>query len=206
MPGQDVVSPSLASIPARTGERPVARVSTDARDRVAARLGRGDRAIVHELYEEHGSRVVSYLAHVLRDRAAAEDVCQEVFVEVWRKGGAYDPNRGPVRNWIMTIARTRAIDTLRKRVPEPRDPSAPGADIADAAASVEALDERWRMAALLDELSPDQAAVLKLRFHAGMSQSEISEVMDVPIGTVKTRMARALERLRGLMLAEEGRP
>jgi RNA polymerase sigma-70 factor (ECF subfamily) len=170
--------------------------------RVIARLHRGDEAAVHELYAEHGSRVVSYLASVLRDRAAAEDVCQEVFLEVWRKGSAYDPERGAIGAWIMTIARTRAIDHMRKRVPEPRDVGSPGSPIAetpDPAAAVEALDERWRVAGLLGELPEDQATVLRLRFHAEMSQSEIAATLGVPIGTVKTRMARALIRLRDLL-------
>ncbi len=207
MPVVDAPIPVLVSASSRPLERAPVRMSFGSGERLEARLARGDRAAVHELYEEHGGRVVSYLAHVMRDRAAAEDVCQEVFVEVWRKGSSYDPSRGTVGAWIMTIARTRAIDSMRKRVPEPRDTSAPGSAVpepADPAAAVEALDERWRMATLLDELPRDQATVLRLRFHADMSQAEIADSLGLPLGTVKTRMARALGKLRSLMDEGEG--
>jgi RNA polymerase sigma-70 factor (ECF subfamily) len=202
MPVADVATALSMDFSANAVERPASRMTVYATDRVTDRLARGDRAAVHEIYAEHGARVMSYLAHVMRDRGAAEDVCQEVFVEVWRKGAAYDPERGTMGAWIMTIARTRAIDHMRKRVPEPRDTSEPGSTVverSDPAASVEALDERWQMATLLDELPPDQATVLRLRFHEDMSQTEIADTLRVPLGTVKTRMARALGKLRSHM-------
>jgi RNA polymerase sigma-70 factor (ECF subfamily) len=180
----------------------VSQMTVSAPEGVAERLGRGDRATVHELYAEYGSRVLSYLSHLMRDRQTAEDVCQEVFVEVWRKGASYDPARGTPGAWIMTITRARAIDHMRKRVPEPRDTTEPGAsgvERSDPAASVEALDEHWQMATLLDELPRDQAAVLRMRFHGDLSQTEIADALGIPLGTVKTRMARALGKLRSLM-------
>lgn len=187
-------------MPAAAGvRRPEARVTLRTGGRLAARLRRKDPAAVTELYEQHGARVLSYLAHVLGDRATAEDVCQEVFIEAWRKGGSFDPSRAGAGTWLMTIARSRAIDQLRRRVPEPSEGVTGGAALADRedpTASVEALDERWRMAVHLDTLPPEQAVVLRMRFHGGMSQSEIAEALDVPLGTVKTRMATALNKLR----------
>lgn len=193
---------SLPGTAAQFADRRAEPLTHGPQDGVGERLASGDQSVVHELYAEHGSRVMSYLAHAMRDRQAAEDVCQEVFVEVWRKGAAYDSARGTTGAWIMTIARARAIDHMRKRVPEPRDTTEPSAALVeefDPAASVEALDERWQMATLLDELPQDQAAVLRLRFHADLSQTEIADMLGVPLGTVKTRMARALGKLRGLM-------
>lgn len=209
MPTADAAATTLHPAAAATARWRPARLTppADADRGLVARLQRGDQSAVQELYVEHGGRVVSYLAYVLRDRVAADDVCQEVFVEVWRKGGSYDPDRGSLNGWIMTIARTRAIDQLRKRVPEPRDTTIPGAAVVepeDPAAAMEVVDDRWRMAALLDELPAEQATTLRLRFHGDMSQSEIAEAMDVPLGTVKTRMARALKRLRELMDDEGG--
>ena len=179
----------------------------DSGRRLASRLRRRDPAALTELYEAHGSRVFSYLNHVLGDRATAEDICQEVFVEAWRKGARFDPDRGGAGTWLMTIARSRAIDQMRRRVPEPRESLTGGAALADTedqSASVEVLHERWRMAVHLDRLPDEQAAVLRMRFHGGLSQSEIAEATGIPIGTVKTRMATALNRLRDFMDEEEG--
>jgi RNA polymerase sigma-70 factor (ECF subfamily) len=169
-------------------------------------LRRKDPAALRRLHAAHGGRVLAFLVQALGDRATAEDVFQEVFLEAWRKGARYDPSRAAPGTWLMTIARSRAIDQLRRRLPEPDEDVTRGealGDTEDPSARVEALHERWRMAALLDRLPPHQAAVLRMRFHGGMSQSEIAEASGLPIGTVKTRMAAALNRLRELV-DEEG--
>jgi RNA polymerase sigma-70 factor, ECF subfamily len=157
------------------------------------------------VYEEYGPTVLGYLTNVLGDRGAAEDVHQQVFLEVWQRAPAYDPERGSVLTWVMTIARSRAIDELRRRVPEPRDPNGAPALVADQdpAASPEALVERWRVAHLLSRLRPDEAELLRMRFYEGLSQSEIAERTGIPLGTVKMRMVAALRRLRGLIEEEE---
>jgi RNA polymerase sigma-70 factor (ECF subfamily) len=175
--------------------------------RLAAGLRRKDPAAIREMHETHGGRVLAFLVQALGDRATAEDVCQEVFLEAWRKGSRYDPRRAGPGTWLMTIARSRAIDQLRRRVPEPDEDLTRGegrADTEDPGARVEALHERWRMAAYLDRLPPEQAGVLRMRFHAGMSQSEIAETTGLPLGTVKTRMAGALNRLREMVDEEDG--
>lgn len=171
---------------------------------LTAGLRRGDPDALAEIHRRYGGVVVSYLRTTLRDPGAAEDVHQEVFLEVWRRGSSFDPARASLGTWIMVIARSRAIDHLRKRIPEPRDPQGAGAlmrEDEDPSQSPDTLIERWRLAVLLAELPDDQARILRMRFHGGFSQSEIAERTGIPLGTVKTYMVRGLRRLRELMEA-----
>ena len=147
-----------------------------------------------------GPRPSACLLRLLGDRAAAEDVQQQVFTEVWRRAGDYDPRRAGLLTWVLTIARSRAIDHLRRRVPEPRDPQLP--DPRTVPADADALLERWRVAHLLGRLPENERALLRLRFYDELSQSEISAATDIPIGTVKARMVRGLTRLREMIEAE----
>ena len=162
---------------------------------------------LEKMYDEYAPTVLGYLINVLRDRGVAEDVHQQVFLEVWQRVPSYDPKRASVLTWIMTIARSRAIDELRRRVPEPRDPGKP--DVIglvqdhDPEGSPDALVERWRVAHLLSKLRPEERELLRMRFFEGLSQSEIAERTDIPLGTVKMRMVGALRRLRDLVDEEE---
>lgn len=172
---------------------------------LTAGLRRGDPETLAEIHRQYGGVVLGYLRRALRDPGAAEDVHQEVFLEVWRRGSAFDPERASLGAWIMMIARSRAIDHLRKRVPEPQDPQGPeGAAMReddDPSRSPDALVERWRLAVLLARLPEVEARILRMRFHEGFSQSEIAERTGIPLGTVKTHMVRGLGRLRDMMEA-----
>ncbi|NLT07757.1 MAG: sigma-70 family RNA polymerase sigma factor [Solirubrobacterales bacterium] len=173
--------------------------------RFVARLHRRDRRALDEVYAEYAPTVFGYLVNTLRDRGAAEDVHQQVFLEVWQRAPDYDPDRATLLTWIMTIARSRAVDELRRRVPEPRDPG-DGHELAadpDPELSPDALIERWRVAHLLSRLRPEESELLRLRFYEGLSQSEIAERTGVPLGTVKMRMVSALRRLRELIEDED---
>ncbi len=157
--------------------------------------------------EAHGSTLLGYLTQLLPDRATAEDVLQLVLLEVWQRASTYDPERSGLLTWVLTIARSRAIDQLRRRVPEPLDPVALAAK-ADgawpAASENERLLEEWRIAGLLARLPREESSLLRLRFYDGLSQSEISERTGVALGTVKARMVNGLSQLRELLEAEEG--
>jgi RNA polymerase sigma-70 factor (ECF subfamily) len=155
---------------------------------------------VRELYALHGRTTFGLLLRMLGDRGAAEDVQQQVFLEAWQRADRYDPARGTLVAWLVTIARARAIDHLRRHVPEPRDPAAAVA-LADGAEEtrIDDLLEHWRLVALLDRLPPDEADLLRRRFYLEQSQTEIAEATGVPLGTIKTRMTRALRRLRDLL-------
>ena len=164
---------------------------------LAARLVAEDRGAIAELYDRHGVAVFAFLLKTLRDRPAAEDVQQQVFLEAWQRAPAYDPARGGLLTWLMMIARSRAIDHLRRRVPEPAGALAelagPGEESVD---EVERLVERYRVASLLSQLHPEEARILRMRFYDDLSQTEIAARTGIPLGTVKMRMARALERMR----------
>jgi RNA polymerase sigma-70 factor (ECF subfamily) len=171
--------------------------------RLVKRLRRRDPDALREVYERYGRTTFGLLVRTLGDRAAAEDVQQVVFLEVWQRAERYDPGRGSLLTWILTIARSRAIDHVRRHVPEPRDP-------ASAVALVESVDEarmdelveQWHLAHLLGRLDPAESDVLRRRFYLGQSQSEIAEATGIPLGTVKSRMASGLGRLRHLVEAE----
>jgi RNA polymerase sigma-70 factor, ECF subfamily len=174
--------------------------------RLADRLGRRDPAALTELHARFGRVVMGFLVRTLGDHAAAEDVFQQVFFQAWERGSAYDPRRAPPLAWLMAIARSRALDQMRRRVPEPRDPAGALALLegeTDVAATVDALVEQWRFADLLARLPHDEADVLRRRFYDGLTQREIAAATGMPLGTVKMRMVQALGRLRGMIDAEE---
>jgi RNA polymerase sigma-70 factor (ECF subfamily) len=156
-------------------------------------------------YDECAPRIRRYLTHVLRDEHAAEDVLQQVMLEGWQRSASYDPARGSRMTWLMTIARSRAIDYLRRQVPEPHDPQTTTAMIDRVAAEEVAADRlagQAALAQLLRRIPVEEAELLRMRFHLDMTQSEIAEATGIPLGTVKMRMVAALRRLREMLDAE----
>lgn len=188
---------------------PARRCPERAELRLAARLRDGDPNALADIYRQYGATTFGYLVRVLHDRGAAEDVQQQVYTELWRRAGEFDPERAGLLTWTMTITRSRAIDYLRRRVPEPRDPDVAARTI-EAGQGVEAesdaLADRWRMAHYLGRLPDDERVLLRLRFYEELSQTEIAERTGVALGTVKARMVRGLRRLREMIETEEGAP
>jgi len=167
-----------------------------------------DPAALREIYDRFGRITFGFLLRALSDRGAAEDVQQQVFLEVWRRSDRFDPERGRLLTWVMTITRSRAIDHQRRRVPEPIDPQA-AATTGDvwsvgAEGEIEALAEQWRMRGLLDRLPASESELLRLRFYGELTQSEIAAREEIPLGTVKTRMFNGLQRLREMIDEENG--
>lgn len=174
--------------------------------RLGARLRERDPAALREAYERFGRVTFGFLLKAIGDRGGAEDVQQQVFLEVWRRADRYDPERGSLLTWVMTIARSRAIDHLRRRVPEPVDPDT-AAGVSESGGgeeAVEELAERWRLRGLLDRLPAAESELLRLRFYGELTQSEIAASREIPLGTVKTRMFNGLRRLREMIEEEEG--
>ena len=198
MPVDALTLPAPASTPAVGDDR--RRRPDRSERRLTARLRAGDPDALADAHAAYGAATFGLLVGMLGDRAAAEDVQQQVFTEVWRRAGDYDPRRAGLLTWVLTIARSRAIDHLRRRVPEPRDPQRP--DARTVASGDDALLERWRVAQLLSRLPESERALLRLRFYDELSQSEISTATGIPIGTVKARMVRGLTRLREMIEAE----
>jgi RNA polymerase sigma-70 factor (ECF subfamily) len=153
---------------------------------------------VADLYSQYGAASYGVLLRTLRDRDDADDVQQQVFAEVWRRAQQYDPSRASLLTWILTIARSRAIDHLRKRVPEPvpTDEMVRLTADGDAAPEADLALDRWRAIELLAILPDHERELLRLRFYEELSQTEIAARLDLPLGTVKARMVRALRKLR----------
>jgi RNA polymerase sigma-70 factor (ECF subfamily) len=171
--------------------------------RIAAGLRRRDPDAVRALYAEYGPGALALLHDAIRDRAAAEDVYQQVLLEAWLRGRSFDPARASLRTWLATIARSRAIDHLRHRVPEPHDPSGAYADGrrlgGDACEPVAQLVDRVTLEQLMGRLTPEETEVVRLRWQVGLSQRQIAAHTGVPLGTVKSRTASALRRLRAML-------
>jgi RNA polymerase sigma-70 factor (ECF subfamily) len=153
-------------------------------------------------------RVYGLAMTVLNDSAAAEDVAQETFARAWRHAGAYDPRRGPVATWLLTIARNLAIDTLRLRRADPVEPDmlvsmqgmSPEAGPEERA--LKGVDAQRLRHALL-ELPLDQRRALVLAAFYGKTAREIGESENVPLGTAKTRIRTAMIKLREALQVED---
>jgi RNA polymerase sigma-70 factor (ECF subfamily) len=180
------------------------RPERNGEDALAARLQSDDPGAMDALWGEYGDTVYAVAMRSLRDPAAAEDVRQQVFAELWERRSSYDPERGPVRAWVLTIARSRTIDHLRRRRPVPSEPEAFDRLEAPARAedTPEAVVDRVGVAEVLRRIPAEEAGLLRMRFYDGLSQTEIAARTDIPLGTVKMRMVQALDRLRGLLEAE----
>lgn len=165
---------------------------------IGARLNQGDPRAFEEAYRALGPLVLSYLGRYVPP-PDIEDVLQRVFYELWRAHDRYDPEQS-LRGWVLGIARKRAIDHLRKRrdvvVPLDAMRGITGDDGRDIAERLAWADE---VRSALDLLPARQREVLELAYFDGYTQSEIALALDIPLGTVKTRTARGLQRLAGLL-------
>lgn len=171
------------------------------------RVSERDEQAFADLYNATSRVVFGIVLRVLRNRAQAEEVAQEVYLEVWRTAVRFDVARGTASAWLNMIAHRRAVDWVRSQerrtVRDRRYTDADGGtDLPDASVAVVALDEAARVRRALGELSETQRRALVLAYFDGHSQREVAEILGVPLGTVKTRTRDALRRLRGIFEAE----
>jgi RNA polymerase sigma factor (sigma-70 family) len=146
------------------------------------------------------ARVYGLVITIVRDPGTAEDVAQEAFVRAWRHAGTYDPRRGRVATWLLTIARNAAIDAMRVRRPEPLDPEVVAGRLQQAGDDAPA-DERDRVRAALAELPEGQRRALFMAAYLGRTSAEIGELEGAPVGTIKTRVRAAMLKLRDALEA-----
>lgn len=168
------------------------------RDIVAVARG-DDRAAFARLFAHFAPRVKGYMVRQGMDHARAEELAQETMVAVWRKAALYDPQRAAAAAWVFTIARNLRIDALRReRHPEvPDDVLLDHPDDGPAADAVVAEGQRFRrLQGALADLSPDQAEVVRLSFYADLAHPAIAEKLNLPLGTVKSRLRLAMNRIR----------
>jgi RNA polymerase sigma-70 factor (ECF subfamily) len=168
------------------------------------RAANGDASALAALYDRHAGAMLAVGTGILKSPRDAEDLLHDVFVEAWKRIADYDPARGSVRAWLVLRMRSRALDRVKSPA-RSRTKSLPDADRpADGAADrVEGSVDGARLRGALDQLPAEQREVLVLGYFQGLSSSEIAEHVGVPIGTVKSRVAAAMGKLRALLTGRE---
>lgn len=167
---------------------------------LARRMAGGDVEALRAVFDALAGRVMAIAVRIVGDRAEAEDLLQDVFLEAWNRSREYDPSRGSVEAWLLTLARSRAIDRRRRGRTRGRAfERARSFDDVRSTAPDEGSSERGRLLAALGQLPAEQQEVIALAYLAGLTQSEISEETGQPLGTVKTRMRLGMARLGELL-------
>lgn len=162
--------------------------------------GQQDRAAFVELFTHFAPRVKAFLIKSGSDVGLAEECAQEVMATVWRKSHMFDPSRASVATWIFTIARNKRIDMLRKmRRPEPEDVVWGPDEEPDAADIVELQQEHEKLSVAISQLPDKQKDLIKAAYFRDLSHSEIAAETGLPLGTIKSRIRLALERMRHVM-------
>jgi RNA polymerase sigma-70 factor (ECF subfamily) len=170
-------------------------------DAMLTRVARGDQAAFEVVYDRMARPVYGLIRRVLRDPAQSEEVAQEVLLEVWRTAARFDAKRGSAASWVLTIAHRRAVDRVRSETAsaerEQRSAAVPDPAPADEVAeTVEASLEAERVRRCLDGLTELQREAVTLAFYKGYSYPQVAMLLDVALGTIKTRIRDGLIRMR----------
>ena len=164
-------------------------------------VGAGDAQAFAALYDRHGRAAYSLSYRMMGDRQAAEDLTQDAFLKVWRSAGGYRSERGSVRTWILSIVHNRGIDQLRslasrRRTQDRVEASAPKSQPSEAFAETWRNSQRDQVREALNTLPSEQLKILELAYFSGYTHVEISELLGLPLGTVKGRMRLGLKKVR----------
>ena len=171
-----------------------------------ARIATGDREAFRDFYERYAARVLSYVRLLARDREVAEDVVQEVFLSVWRKSASYRSDRGDVPGWLYTITRNKLVDLWRRKggaVEEP-DFDFGRLEAADPGGEGRVISIAVRRA--LATLKREQREALELAYFGGLTYEETARRLDLPLGTLKSRIRAGLARMRSRLAPESDSP
>ncbi|MEJ7832823.1 MAG: ECF RNA polymerase sigma factor SigK [Nocardioides sp.] len=183
---------------------PVVPGSAAEMSQLLKRSGRGDQSAFSRLYDAMSARVFGLAVRVVRDPAQAEEVAQEAFLEIWRNAGRYDPARGTPLAWMLTIVHRKAVDRVRSAEASTRrdttyqqqNQTIEHDSTADAA---QASMEGRRVRSALASLTSVQREALELAYFGGYTHTEVASMLDLPVGTAKTRIRDGLIRLRDTM-------
>ena len=181
--------------------------ATDAATALAGllkRSGRGDQEAFAELYDATSSRAYGLAVRVVRDSAQAEEVTQEAYLEIWRTAGRFDPERGSAVSWVLTIVHRKAVDRVRSAEASSRRDTSylqqnQAVDHDSTADAAHASMEARRVRAALTDLTEVQREALELAYFGGYTHTEVATMLDLPVGTAKTRIRDGLIRLRDTM-------
>lgn len=163
-------------------------------------IAAGDELSLSFLYDRYKTILFSVIFRILNNRAEAEDILQDTFFQVWQKAANFDETRGRGFTWLVTLARSRSIDRVRSLVSQQRIAESSTVAVSEQIIDVE--DEtihkhqRQAVRGIMNELPEEQRKILHLAYFEGLSQSEIAEKLNAPLGTVKTRMRSGITRLR----------
>lgn len=175
------------------------------------RLLHKDKRAFEAIFDRYGDLVYSTSLRVLRDAHLAQDVSQEIFVRLWRKPESYVAERGRFLTWLISVTRNRAVDEIRSRgrrlrhetaSPEEQEWEIPAGEGNDPALNAQLAEQARTVRAALAELPPEQRQVIELAYFGGLTQQEISDRLDQPLGTVKTRIRLGMQKLRAALAPE----
>jgi RNA polymerase sigma-70 factor (ECF subfamily) len=188
--------PRIVAPPPEADEGP-----RDAEDALLQRVARGDEAAFEQLYDLVAPMVHGVVRGVVRNPALSEEVTQEVLVEAWRTSPRFDPARGSARSWLITMARRRAVDRVRSVQAAADRDAAAGAqsverDVDVVSEAVEIRLEQQQVRRCMGGLTELQREAVSLAFYSGHTHREVSQLLGVPLGTIKTRLRDGLIRLR----------
>lgn len=199
------------SLRAAGGDHPVTALTTPLAGRsLGERLARKEHLALEELYDACAGRAFGLAYRLLGDGPAAEDIVHDAFLWIWEHSDRIDASRGDGESLLLTVTHRRSIDQLRKRARQTatqRDAGYALEPLDEAAltmlADIETATARTRLREALLALGADQREVVELAFYGGMTHQQIAEARDLPLGTVKSRLRLAMERLRAALTAEE---
>ncbi|MBX3091997.1 MAG: sigma-70 family RNA polymerase sigma factor [Cryobacterium sp.] len=170
-------------------------------DELVGRVAAGDQGAFSDLYDETSPRLFGLIKRILVDHAQSEEVAQEVFLEIWQTATRFDRSKGSAISWMLTMAHRRAIDRVRS-AQSGRDRDVRigirdlGTEFDDTSEQVETRIESERVKVAMSSLSELQRQALTLTYYGGYTQSEVAEILSVPLGTVKTRLRDGMIKLR----------
>jgi RNA polymerase sigma-70 factor, ECF subfamily len=189
--------------PVPSGDTPEGTAAPELSD-LLRRSARGDEQAFAALYDATAARVHGLVLRVIRDPAQAEEVTQETYLEVWRTAARFDPDRGSALSWLLTLAHRRSVDRVRSAEASSRrdttyhDQTRPVDHDATAEAATAALEAR-RVRQALQALTAVQREAIQLAYFGGYTHTEVATMLDLPVGTAKTRIRDGLIRLRDAM-------
>ena len=186
---------------ARSEQEPAERADAGL-DTLLTQVAKGDQAAFEALYDQLSASVYGLIRKVLRNPSQAEEVTQEVLLEVWRTASRFDPARGSASTWVLTIAHRRAIDRVRAEeaatAREQRSAEVPAA-VDEVAESVEASMDAERLRRCLAGLTELQRESITLAYYGGYSYAQVAALLDTALGTIKTRIRDGMTRLRACL-------
>ena len=174
----------------------------EALNAILSAVAKQDRTAFEALYRKTSAHIFSVILRVVSDRAEAEDLLQDVYINVWRRAAAFDATRGSAMTWLIALARNRAIDRLREHresTLDDADALAIHSDDPTPSRLAEASEARLRLERCLQLLQPQHRNAVREAFFSGLAYSELAQRLDVPLGTLKSWIRRSLMQLKGCL-------